>query len=419
MKNLQEFYTISFELKWMVITGKGEKPMMHQVFISYANDKDSRNNRDFQVAETICNALEAKNIRCWMAPRRISPGADWINKLYDALEKSKLVVLVFSSNTNKSPWVMREINYALDMNITIIPFIIENVSPRGTFRALKSNFQYLEAYTPPLQEHIDKLLKAVQEHLADTTPPPQPQKLLANPFIDTIAIHDPARFIGREAEMRRLMTLLQGGSVALHGEPKVGKSSLMLHLVRNWGSEAKVIGPLDCMSLEDRDDFYEQIAEALELENSNWRAIRHALNSDRILLLVDELDTGPVQGLTHTDLTRFRAICSSNYNFKMMAVSRIPLKEVFPDTGIGSPAFNFLVPFTLGSMTGGEALQLLNHPWAPDLPFFNDETCEQLLELTGCHPYKLQRVAFHRFESLAYPAYDWQSGYRQDMEQML
>ncbi|NIM84267.1 MAG: TIR domain-containing protein [Candidatus Aminicenantes bacterium] len=393
--------------------------MGHQVFISYANDKGSRNNRDFQVAETIYNALEAKNIRCWMAPRDIPSGADWLEAILDAVEKSKLVVLVFSSNANQSQWVKDEISMALEKNITIIPFRIENVSPKGRLKVLKLRCQYLEAYTPPLKDHIDKLVKDVQARLGVAPQPPKSQKLIPNPFIDTIAIHDPARFIGREGEMRRLMTLLQGGSVALHGEPKVGKSSLMLHLVRNCGSEVKVIGPLDCMSLEDRDDFYEQIAEALELENSNWRTIRRALNSNRILLLVDELDTGPEQGLTHTDLTRFRAICGSNRNFKMVAVSRIPLKEVFPDTGIGSPAFNFLVPFILGSMTEGEALQLLNHPWAPDLPFFNDETCEQLLELTVFHPYKLQRAAFHRFESLADPAYDWQAGYKQDMEQMV
>jgi hypothetical protein len=73
----------------------------------------------------------------------------------------------------------------------------------------------------------------------------------------------------------------------------------------------------------------------------------------------------------------------------------------------------------LDLLTEVEARQLLKHPWAPDLPLFNTEIREQLLELTGCHPYKLQRAAFHRFESLADPVYDWQSRYHQDLEQML
>jgi len=73
----------------------------------------------------------------------------------------------------------------------------------------------------------------------------------------------------------------------------------------------------------------------------------------------------------------------------------------------------------LGLFTEIEARQLLNHPWAPDVALFDTETCGRLLELTGCHPYKLQLAAFHHFESLADPTYDWQTRYRQDMEQML
>jgi hypothetical protein len=150
----------------MLSKSKDLKHMAHQVFISYANEKGTGSKRDFQVAEEIYNTLKAKNIPCWMASRPIiSAGADWINKIFDALDESRVVVLVFSSNANKSPWVKREINYALDKNIMIIPFIIENVSPQGTFRALKSNFQYLEAYASPLQDHINELVKDVQRHL--------------------------------------------------------------------------------------------------------------------------------------------------------------------------------------------------------------------------------------------------------------
>jgi hypothetical protein len=76
-----------------------------------------------------------------------------------------------------------------------------------------------------------------------------------------------------------------------------------------------------------------------------------------------------------------------------------------------------LVPFTVGSFSEAEARQLLAHPWAPGAPLFDADTCEELFALTGSHPYKLQRVAYYRFETLADPAYDWQAGYRQEMEQ--
>jgi hypothetical protein len=187
--------------------------MMHQVFISYANDKGRQDNRDFKVAETICNALEAKSIRCWMAPRDIKGGDDWTEEIPRAVKESRLVVLVFSSNANQSDGVKDEIHLARDKKIRIIPFRIENVPATGVLEFVILRYQCIDAFKAQPQDHMDKLIKAVQEHLGDTTPPPQPQKLLPNPFIDTMAIHDPARFIGREAEMRRLMTLLQGGKL--------------------------------------------------------------------------------------------------------------------------------------------------------------------------------------------------------------
>jgi hypothetical protein len=390
--------------------------MDHQVFISYASEKGKQSKNDFSVAKKIYNALQAKNIHYWLAPKEIQPGDTWINEIIDAIEQSKVVVMVFSSNANKSNWVKREINHALDKNKTIIAFSIENVLPQGTFKLLKSNFQWLEACTSPLKTHIERLVEAVQEHLK-ITPTPPAQDYLINPFTEFMVIHDPARFIGREAELRRLMTLLQGGSAALLGELKIGKSSLLRHLARHW--QGKVIGPLDCHSLEDRSDFIQNISEALDLDNCDWQTIRKTLNSSQLLFLLDELDYGPECGITHADIALFRSVCDSNRDFKMVAVSRTPLKEVFPDTGRGSPAFNFLVPFRLGLFTEVEARLLLNHPWAPDVALFKTETREQLLELAGYHPYKLQLAAFHHFESLADPTYDWQTRYRQDMEQML
>jgi hypothetical protein len=51
-----------------------------------------------------------------------------------------------------------------------------------------------------------------------------------NPFTDVVAICDPARFVGREPLLERLLRVLEGGSVALVGERKIGKSSLLHRL---------------------------------------------------------------------------------------------------------------------------------------------------------------------------------------------
>ncbi len=139
--------------------------MDHQVFISYASDKnDSNESKDRQAADMICSGLEAEGIRCWIAPCNIRPGDDWLDAIIDAIEKSKVVVLVFSANANNSKWVKDEIKLAMDEEIKIITFRIENVSPIGTLKVLKS-LHWVDAYTPPLENHLDKLIEAVCSHL--------------------------------------------------------------------------------------------------------------------------------------------------------------------------------------------------------------------------------------------------------------
>jgi hypothetical protein len=148
------------------------------VFISYAKDKsDSSKIDDRNVADMICSTLEAENIRCWIAHRDILPGDDWQNKIIDVLEKAKLVILVFSSNTNMSRWVMEEIAFARGKNITIIPFQIEDVPPHGIIRAVKARWQWIKAFTPPLEKHLDKLVNAVKIHLEKLISPKPPLRV--------------------------------------------------------------------------------------------------------------------------------------------------------------------------------------------------------------------------------------------------
>jgi formylglycine-generating enzyme required for sulfatase activity len=144
---------------------KESENMEHQVFISYSNEKEGSSiSQDRQVAEKICAALESQDIRCWIAPRDILPGEEWLNAMIDAVEKSKIVVLVFSSNTNKSSMVVEEISQAVQANIKIIPFRIENVFPQGTLRVLRGR-HWLDAFTQPLEKHIDQLEIVVSRHL--------------------------------------------------------------------------------------------------------------------------------------------------------------------------------------------------------------------------------------------------------------
>ncbi len=247
------------------------------------------------------------------------------------------------------------------------------------------------------------------------TPPP-------NPFTDMLLIRDEARFVGRAAELYRLRALLNSGSVTLIGDPKIGKSSLMARLAAVWRAEngGRVFGPLDCQGVLNCDDFFEELARLIGLPATNdRRVLRDALRVTSGLLLIDEMDCAPGWGLTADDFALFRAVCSANPSFKLVVVSRAPLKTLFPDSRRGSPSYNFLIPYTLNPMTDADARALLSHPWDSAAPIFDAATVDALLALAGKHPFKLQRAAHHRYEALRDPKYDWQMAYRDEIAQML
>jgi hypothetical protein len=76
--------------------------MTFDVYISYSWE-------DNMIAEKICSELEAGGIRCWIAPRDVLPGMNFTNEIVNAIDNSSIMVVVFSSHSNESPHVTREI----------------------------------------------------------------------------------------------------------------------------------------------------------------------------------------------------------------------------------------------------------------------------------------------------------------------
>jgi len=128
--------------------------MVHDVFISYSS-------KDKLVADAVCASLEAAKIRCWITPRDILPGQDWAESIEDAITKCKILVLIFSSYSNNSKQIAREISLAFNSEVTVIPFRIEDIEPKGAMKYYLLNTHWQDALTPPMENHIKKLIEIV------------------------------------------------------------------------------------------------------------------------------------------------------------------------------------------------------------------------------------------------------------------
>ncbi len=129
--------------------------MAHGVFICYAKEDRDR-------AQEICDSLEARGIQCWIAPRDVPPGAPYARAIIDAIRESRVLVLVFSCSANDSEHVLREVESAADNNIPIIPFQIEDVLPSEEMTYYIKRVQWLDAFAPPFEQHLERLYAAVE-----------------------------------------------------------------------------------------------------------------------------------------------------------------------------------------------------------------------------------------------------------------
>ena len=115
----------------------------------------------------MCSRLEQAGIRCWIAPRDVRPGRNWGSEIIRGLDNAKVMIVVLSANANDSPPVMNEVERAFHKRIAIIPVRTEDVMPSEALEYFLSPKHWLDAFNPPLEAHIDRLARTVEEYLVE------------------------------------------------------------------------------------------------------------------------------------------------------------------------------------------------------------------------------------------------------------
>jgi len=105
--------------------------------------------------------LEREGIRCWVAPRDIRPGVEYGAAIIEAIERCLVMVLTFSSSANASQQIHREIERAVSKSIPIVPVRIEEVTPTKSMEYFLGGIHWLDALTPPIEQHLTRLADTV------------------------------------------------------------------------------------------------------------------------------------------------------------------------------------------------------------------------------------------------------------------
>ncbi len=130
--------------------------MDHRVFISFASQDES-------TALRICQLLEDRGVRCWISCRDMSPGVEYGAEIIREIERADAVVLLLSEHANESKFVKREIERAVSKSKAVFPVRLRQVQPCHALELFISSPQWVEAWSPPLDDKIDRLAAAIRE----------------------------------------------------------------------------------------------------------------------------------------------------------------------------------------------------------------------------------------------------------------
>ena len=123
------------------------------VFISYSRP-------DRQFVEKLVGRLRNAGIITWTDLDNILPGQEWAHEIEQGVLKASALIYVASRNSTASQWIVREINFALDKELRVIPVVLDDEGAERMPSPLK-DIQWVDC-RGPFEPALDSLLAGIR-----------------------------------------------------------------------------------------------------------------------------------------------------------------------------------------------------------------------------------------------------------------
>ena len=133
--------------------------MTHEVFISYSS-------KNAEYANAVSERLKSEGIECWIDTNNIRTATNFAQEIIDGLNEAKVVVLIYSKDSDQSKYVYREIETAFDSNKHIVPLKIDDTFPEELEFFLRGT-QWLDA-SPAARENKNVTLDECYDEVVET-----------------------------------------------------------------------------------------------------------------------------------------------------------------------------------------------------------------------------------------------------------
>ncbi len=243
---------------------------MADVFISHSS-------KDKVIADKMCEALEARGLKCWIAPRDITPGSEWAVAISDAIATIKVMVVIYSANSAASTQVPKELGLADKRNKFIIPYKIDDMELTGAFDYYLAGAHWIVA-NPKANDYKFEELYGVMNGVMQVPL----QNITNNTYIDKVTIEaSVAKEFGEKEKMSKKWLVPIGILAAIVLVMVVVLASILLKSDENQepGNESEEITVESTDDLE-KDTVNEDIEEPTqELEEASLQDLVYEIKN--------------------------------------------------------------------------------------------------------------------------------------------
>jgi hypothetical protein len=129
----------------------------HDVFICYSS-KDEAN------ARRILAHVEERGFTCWISSRDVRPGRNYQESIVQAIEHTRIILFLFSENSNKTGEVKKELSLGSSFGKSVIPLRLSPIKPNGALQYELATCQWIDGFEG-LEEALAQVVTAIEETL--------------------------------------------------------------------------------------------------------------------------------------------------------------------------------------------------------------------------------------------------------------
>lgn len=127
---------------------------MKDICVIYPKDQKS-------LVKKLISKLESDNISCWTSPRDFNLSDE--NALKEKIEQSESLLLVIDKNSNTDKIANQALEYALENDLEIIPYVVDKIEDGLYADYFFYAFSWIDAYEDSFDEAYEVLLESFQD----------------------------------------------------------------------------------------------------------------------------------------------------------------------------------------------------------------------------------------------------------------